>query len=93
MTLALQIIPKISGSLSIIGSFLIIRDIIKKWRKVRLSNNHLPFTTRIVLNMSIADLGSSFWGHFLGQWFGAQNDSTCASQAFLFTFFLYSAGW
>lgn len=89
----LAIIAKISGSLSIVGSSLIVRDVFKKWRKARGGNDHLPFTTRIVLNMCIADIGSSFWGHFMGPWMRYGNDAACASQAFLFTFFVLSAAW
>ena len=64
---AIAILPKISGSLSLIGSFFIARNVYRKWRGQR-SNEHLPATIRAVANMTIADMGSSFWAHFMGTW-------------------------
>ena len=100
---AATIIPKVSGSLSIVGSFLMARDVYKKWRGQQ-SNEQLPMIMRIIACMCVADMGSSFWGHFLGTWmvpaeyanswpFAAGNRATCYAQAFLFQLFVQSGWW
>ena len=97
---AANIAAKVSGLLSIIGSTFIVRDIFIKSRKQ--GNEKLPMTSLIVLNMSVADIGSSFWMHFLGTWMtpsewvfalASGNQATCNAQAFLFDLFIYSANW
>jgi len=65
MNLAMVITSKVSSSLSLGGSTLIVRDVVKKWRKKK-DNEHLPTTTWLVLSMSIADIGTSFFVHFIG---------------------------
>ena len=101
--LAMVIASKISGALSIIGSSFIVRDVYKRWRiKAGRANNNekLATTTFLVLSMSVADLGSSFFAYFLGSWMApreggfpgaAGNGATCTAQAFMFGMF-FSAG-
>ncbi len=90
------IAAKVSGSLSIIGSGLIIRDVFSRWRQ-RKKEESLPMVSRLILSMSVADLFNSFFIHFLGTWMvphevldegfdvplTAGNDATCTIQAFL----------
>ncbi len=64
---AAVIAAKVSGSLSMIGSGLIIYDVILRWRRQR-EQRYLPIKQRIILSMSIADLTSSFIVHLLGTW-------------------------
>jgi len=103
--LALAITPKVSGSLSIIGSILIIRDVIKHWRSSSGHNHHqISATSRVLLSMSIADIGSSFFAHFLSTWMvppsddinialAEGNETTCTIQAFTYELFFYAAIW
>mmetsp|Transcript_31110 Transcript_31110/g.65650 ORF Transcript_31110/g.65650 Transcript_31110/m.65650 type:complete len:366 (+) Transcript_31110:328-1425(+) len=79
------IFPKVSGSLSIIGSCLILRDIGKKWHKV-------PLTTEVVAHITVANLFIAFWECFLSTWMvpkdsGAYmakgNTATCNAQGFI----------
>ena len=102
--LALAITPKVSGSLSIIGSILIIRDVIKHWRSSSGHHHQISATSRVLLSMSIADLGSSFFAHFLSTWMvppsdeisialARGNETTCTIQAFTYELFLYAALW
>ena len=103
--LALAITPKVSGSLSIIGSILIIRDVVKHWRSSSGHNYHqISATSRVLLSMSIADLGSSFFAHFLSTWMvptsddvnialAGGNETTCTIQAFTYELFFYAAIW
>ena len=91
---ALAIVPKISGLFSMAGSFFIARDVMKKWR-VRSAT--LRITSKIMLNLSIADFCSSFIWHFLSTWmvprdtpaeyvtYAMGNDATCTAQGFLGT--------
>ena len=108
--LALAITPKVSGSLSIIGSILIIRDVTKHWQssiKRGSGHNHhqISATSRVLLSMSIADIGSSFFAHFLSTWMvppsdddmnislAEGNETTCTIQAFTYELFFYAAIW
>jgi len=89
------IAAKVSGALSMIGSFLIIIDVAKKWRR-RKNQGTLPTVSRIILGMSLADLWNSFFVHFLGTWMvpneildegfpiplTAGNKATCTVQAY-----------
>ena len=104
VTKAQAILPKIFGSLSMLSSALIVRNIVKSWRASP-SNELLSTPSRVVLAMSIADLSSSFWAHFLSTWmmpreyrdrgvaFAAGNQATCSAQMFLAQLFLYSGTW
>ena len=90
--LAIAIVPKIPGLLSMIGSMFITRAIHKKWRRDRGS---LSMTSRIMLNISIADILVSFFRDLLGTWmfpsympsayvaFASGSDATCAAQHFI----------
>ena len=104
--LALAITPKVSGSLSIIGSILIIRDVVKHCRQGGSGHNHheISATSRVLLSMSIADIGSSFFAHFLSTWMvppsdeinialAGGNQTTCTIQAFTYELFFYAAIW
>ena len=102
--LAMVIASKISGALSITGSSFIIRDVSKRWRKKigRVNNETLATTTFLVLSMSLADLGSSFFAYFLGSWMApkeggfpgaAGNEATCTAQAFMFNMFFTAGGY
>ena len=79
--LAMVIAGKVGGIISIIGSSFIIRDVWKRYRKLKLvrqqgDNNDdeegggeetiMPVTVWMVLQMSVADIGTSFFGFFLG---------------------------
>jgi len=101
--LALAITPKVSGSLSIIGSILIIRDVVKHWQSSS-GHHQISATSRVLLSMSIADLGSSFFAHFLSTWMvppsddinialAEGNETTCTIQAFTYELFFYAAIW
>jgi len=95
MYYAMVIAAKISGGLSLLGSSLVSRDIIKKIR-TQLSTEFQPTTTYLVLSMSVADMGTSFWLHILGSWMvpsgdgfplAAGNEATCQVQATIVTAF------
>mmetsp|Transcript_33283 Transcript_33283/g.68444 ORF Transcript_33283/g.68444 Transcript_33283/m.68444 type:complete len:222 (+) Transcript_33283:239-904(+) len=97
LNLAIVIIPKVTGSISMIASAFITRSVIQKWRKRGLAS--LPMKSRLVLSMSVADIGSSIFGHILGTWLvpasidgnpplAAGNQATCNMQSFLFEFLL-----
>mmetsp|Transcript_31206 Transcript_31206/g.35881 ORF Transcript_31206/g.35881 Transcript_31206/m.35881 type:complete len:382 (+) Transcript_31206:252-1397(+) len=81
----LIILPKITGTMSTIGSSYIIYDVAKS-----LTKRENPFN-RIMLGMSIADLFSSFFVYFLSSWpipkgyniYAAGNIRTCDAQGFL----------
>ncbi len=102
--LALAVAPKVSASLSIIGSSFIIRDVLKQRRRRRRSHQVeqcLPATSRVILSMSVADLGSSFFAHFLSTWMvprgtydaalAAGNVGTCKAQAYFYELFIYAS--
>ena len=88
----LAIVPKISGLLSMAGSFFIARDVMKKWM-VRSAT--LRISSKIMLNLSIGDFCSSFIWHCLSTWmvprdtpaeyvtYAMGNDATCTVQGFL----------
>ncbi len=101
---ATVIAAKVSGSLSMLGSGLIIRDVMTRLRRRR-QQQYLPIKQRIILGMSIADLFSSFVVHFLGTWMvpkgnvtilgetfpiplAAGNEVTCNIQAFAWDLFI-----
>jgi len=101
--LAKIIAAKTSGSISMIGSGLIIRDVILRWHR-RKENQFLPIAQHIILSMSIADLFNSCFVHFLGTWMvpkgditisdekypiplAAGNETTCHIQAFIWDLF------
>ncbi len=100
---ARTIIAKISGLLSMIGSGLIIHDVVSRWRR-RKDRETLPTVSRVILSMSLADLGSSFIAHFIGTWMvppgvvddsfpiplAAGNEATCTAQAFISSVFILS---
>ena len=82
---AWAILPKVGGSLSTIGSILILRDIAKKWEKV-------PLTTEVMALISVANLCIAFWECFLSTWMvprdsyaymAAGNTATCEAQGFI----------
>ncbi len=80
--LAKVIAAKTSGLLSMIGSGLIIRDLILRWRR-RKENQSLPIVQRIILSMSIADLFTSCFVHFLGTWMVPKGDMTISDKKYL----------
>lgn len=79
--LAKVIAAKTSGSISMIGSGLIIRDVILRWHR-RKENQFLPIAQRIILSMSIADLFTSCFVHFLGTWMVPQGDITISDEKY-----------
>ena len=62
--LAKAVTPKISAAVSMLGSTLIVRDIYRKYKRRR----GLSTTNQVILSMSLADIGSSFWAHLLSTW-------------------------
>ncbi|KAL7460745.1 hypothetical protein ACHAXS_001189 [Conticribra weissflogii] len=101
--LAKVIAAKISGFFSMIGSGLIIRDVILRWRR-RKEKQFLPIVPRMILSMSVADFFTSFFVHFIGTWMvqkgdvtildetfpiplATGNDTTCKIQAFIWSLF------
>lgn len=102
------ILPKFTGTLSFIGSASIIWDIIQKWKVARRTSNELfPISMKfkILLSLSVADLVSSFFGHFLSTWMvpqdtspeyvalAAGNQATCVVQAVLTEPMMYVSNW
>lgn len=97
------IIAKVSGLLSMVRSGLIIHDVVSRWRR-RKDREALPTVSRVILSMSLADLGSSFIAHFIGTWMvpsgivddsfqiplAAGNEATCIAQAFISSVFILS---
>lgn len=89
---------KFSSLLSITGSFLMLRDVTRQYKK-----KSLPMNLKVILIMCVGDLGSSFWGHLLGTWmvpadqilygttelapFAVGTQETCNAQGWLFNFF------
>lgn len=82
---AFAIIPKVSGSLSMIGCGLVLRDIGKKWPTI-------PLTTEIMAHVTVAALFIAFWDSFLSTWMvpkdswaflAAGNTATCETQGFI----------
>ena len=63
--LALIISDKICAAASIIGSVFIVRDVKKRWDKKK-SNEYLPPTLYLLAHTAVADIGYSFFPHFLG---------------------------
>jgi len=101
--LAKVIAAKTSGSISMIGSGFIIRDVMLRWQR-RKEHQFLPIVHRIILSMSIADLFTSCFVHILGTWMvpkgnvtmldesfliplAAGNETTCNAQAFIWDLF------
>jgi len=79
--LAKVIAAKTSGLLSTIGSGLIIHDVILRWRR-RKENQFLPIVQRIILSMSVADLFTSCFVHFLGTWMVPKGDITISDEKY-----------
>jgi hypothetical protein len=92
--LSLHILMKISGVISCIASFLLVRHIMKKkkWADISLTNVML-------LGISVMDIIGSFFGYFMGSWMigeytgfirsgplFAGNQQTCTAQGFLVNF-------
>ncbi|KAL7537879.1 hypothetical protein ACHAWF_005928 [Thalassiosira exigua] len=82
---AVAILPKVGGSLSIVGSTLMLRDIVKKWKSITL-------TVEVLSHITVANLFIAFWECFLSTWmvprdspaFGAAgNRATCEVQGFI----------
>ena len=87
------IIAKIGGSLSMLGSFLIMRDIRRKRCGMK---DHAPLTSSILCELSFADFFSSFFAMFMSTWMvpkesgaylAAGTDASCTAQGFLSTCF------
>ena len=82
------ILPKISGTLSCIGSALVGRHIAKKGLKEASLTSHMLFC------ISIVDFICSFFVYFLSSWmaprgtlpYAAGNQATCNVQGFMFVF-------
>mmetsp|Transcript_1181 Transcript_1181/g.2448 ORF Transcript_1181/g.2448 Transcript_1181/m.2448 type:complete len:446 (+) Transcript_1181:65-1402(+) len=99
--LARIIMAKASGVLSMIGSGLIIRDVIFRWKRRKHKDESLPTVSRVILSMSLLDFGNSFIVHFVGTWMvpdgiiddsfpiplTAGNEMTCTAQAFFSSLF------
>jgi len=89
----LAILPKVTGLLSMTGSAFILRDLLRKRRH---ADGGLHPISWVILNLSAADLISSFLGGFMSTWlipndtpegyaaFAAGTDVTCDVQAFIF---------
>ena len=82
------ILPKISGTLSCIGSALVGRHIAKKGLK------EVSLTSHMLFRISIVDFICSFFVYFLSSWmaprgtlaYAAGNQATCDVQGFVFVF-------
>jgi hypothetical protein len=85
---SLVILPKISGTLSCIGSGLLARHIAKKGFK------DVSLTSRMLFGISIVDIIGSFFAYVLGSWmaprntltYSAGNTATCSFQGFVLVF-------
>ena len=86
---SIVILPKISGSLSCIGSALIARHIAKKGLK------DVSLASKILFGISIVDIIDSFFAYVLGSWmaprvsgmtFAVGNFTTCGVQGFVHVF-------
>ena len=85
-----------------IASALILRRIAKKRRT---ENEPLLMVSLIMINLSIGDIGSSFFTYFLSTWmvprdtpsdyvaFAIGNNATCMSQGFLHAVFYSVSMW
>ncbi len=62
--LALIISDKICAAASIIGSVFIVRDVKKRWDRKK-PNEYLPPTLYLLAHTAVADIGYSFFSHFL----------------------------
>jgi len=97
---------KFTSILSIAGSFLILRDIRRRYKLKK----SLPMNSKIIVSMCLGDLGTSLFTHFLGTWMvpadqtlydnidtvpylAAGTQGTCNAQGWLFWFFLMLGGW
>ena len=85
---AFAIIPKVGGSLSIIGSVFLIRDVILTMKE----HSTIPLTTKIITLITVANLFMAFWEDFLSTWMvpadslafmAAGNITTCNFQGFI----------
>eukprot|EP01082_Thalassiosira_pseudonana_P012824 g11466.t1 g11466 contig5:929038-930138(+) len=87
------IIPKIGGCLSLLASYLVVRDISIRWNdRKRLP---VPLMSRILFWKCISNMVFSFFGAFLSTWMAPRdqqvvyalgNLTTCEVQGFLVTF-------
>ena len=83
------IIPKVGGTLSCIGSTLIVRDIVKKYR----NKKSVALTSTMMLSISVANIVGSFFGYVMSTWmvprgdafYAAGNLATCEAQGFIVT--------
>lgn len=83
---AIAILPKVGGSLSIIGSSLLLRDVVRKRQDV-------PLTTEVIANITVANLFIAFWECFLSTWMvprdtsvaymASGNTASCEAQGFI----------
>lgn len=83
---AWAIIPKVGGSLSLIGSAFLLRDVGRKWENV-------PLTTEVLAQITIANMFIAFWECFLSTWMvpkdsssaymASGNMATCNVQGFI----------
>ena len=56
---------KTTGLISIVGSLTLLRDVLRYHRNKR-RDERLPSSAWLVFSMGIADLGNSFFTHFMG---------------------------
>lgn len=85
---SIVILPKISGSLSCIGSGLIARHIAKKGLK------DVSLASKILFGISIVDIIDSFFAYVIGSWmaprdtmtFAVGNFTSCGVQGFVHVF-------
>jgi hypothetical protein len=90
-------IPKVTGSLSIIGSAYIVQDVIRNSKKRKRSTHTYH---RLMLGLSTADIIVSFCGHFLSSWplpkdsgidYAFGSVGTCDATAFFNTIGIFGA--
>ncbi|KAL7527032.1 hypothetical protein ACHAWF_002008 [Thalassiosira exigua] len=88
---SIAIIPKVGGTLSMVASTFIVRDVALRWRSSRRS---VPLTSAVVGCISVADWLYAFFGAFLSTWMAPSdsghylasgNARTCAAQGFIVT--------
>lgn len=88
------ILPKIGGSISIIASSLVTRDILKKRKR----HGTIPLTSAITLAKCMVCLVFSFVGPLLSTWMAPRGEAyfalgtttTCEAQGFIATFCIVS---
>lgn len=88
------ILPKIGGSISLIASSIVARDILKQAENA----NTIPITSAVILGKSIVCCIFSFFGPFLSTWMAPSGEAyyafgtttTCEIQGFAATFSIVS---